>query len=125
MTEDSASMAGIDAGGDPDLVEVSNLVGSAVQNHRGEYLGKIKEVMVDVHIGQVNYVVLSFSDGFLSMDKKFFAVPWDALTFDSEHGSVVLTVEKDRLKYTPGFDKDSWPGAIDGSFWWQKMQSHY
>ncbi len=125
MREGNANVVSIGAGYDSNLMEVSHLVGSSVQNHIGEYLGEIKEVILDARNGQVSYVVLSFSGGFLGMGKKLFAVPWDALAFDSKSGSVVLTVEKDCLKNTPGFDKNSWPRTVDFSFWWQGMQSHY
>lgn len=124
MRERNANIATNGAGHDSKLM-VSYLVGSRVQNHRAEYLGEVKEVILDAHSGRVSYAVLSVASGFLGMDQKLFAVPWDALTFDSKSGSVVLTVEKDRLKQAPGFDKNSWPGTANYSSWWQEMQSHY
>lgn len=99
------------------LMESSNLVGSVVQNHRREYLGEIKEVMLYTYGGQVSCAVLSFGGGFLGMGKKLFAVPWEALAFNSRSGSVVVTVEKDRLESTPGFEKNSWLSTMDDSLW--------
>lgn len=125
MREKGANIASIGAGYDTNLMGASYLVGSAVQNHKGEDLGEIKEVMLDAHSGQVSYAVLSFGGGFLGMGKKLFAVPWSALTFDSKNGFVVLQVEKDRLKQAHGFDKDSWPCTVDDSSWWQGIQSYY
>ena len=113
----------IDVNGEPIMVAGSNLVGSAVQNHNGEDLGEVKEVMLGTYSGQVSYVVLSFG-GFLGMGKKLFAVPWSALTFNSTKGLVVLHVEKDRLKHAVGFDKDRWPSAVDPS-WWEETQFYF
>lgn len=125
MTEGSANGAGIGSGADSNLMGISDLIGSSVQNHKGEYLGELKEVMLDAYSGQASYAVLSFAGGFLGIWKKFFAVPWSALSFDSKNGCVVLQVEKDRLQRAPGFDKDSWPNTMDDSSWWREIQSYY
>lgn len=99
------------------------LVGNDVYNHKGEDLGDIKEIMLDVHSGKVAYAVLSFG-GFLGMGEKLFAVPWSALTLDTKNKRFVLNVEKDRLKDAPGFDKDKWPNMLDGS-WAKDIHLYY
>lgn len=53
----------------------STLNGNDVYNPRGEKLGSIKELMLDIDNGKVCYAVLSFG-GFLSLGEKLFAVPW-------------------------------------------------
>ena len=113
----------IDAEGRPRLVATSDLVGSAVQNHNGEDLGEVSEVMLDAYTGHVSYAVLSFG-GFFGMGKKLFAVPWSALIFDSTKGLVVLHVERDRLKQASGFDKDTWPSGVDPS-WWEETRFRF
>lgn len=124
MGED-ANIVSIGAVHDASLMGARYLVGSAVQSHKGEDLGEIKEVMLDIYSGQVSYAVLCFGGGFLGMGKKLFAVPWDALMFDARSGFVVLQVDRDRLKRAPGFDKNSWPSRVDDSYWWQGIQSYY
>jgi len=79
--------------------------------------------MLDVHSGRVAYAVLSFG-GFLGMGGKLFAVPWSALTLDTEHKRFVLDIDKERLASAPGFDKDHWPNMADPS-WTRSIHSYY
>jgi len=107
----------------PEVMGATTLVGNNVYNHTGEDLGGIKEIMLDMRSGKVVYAVLSFG-GFLGMGEKLFAVPWKALTLDTENKRFVLNVEKDRLKGAPGFHKDMWPNMADPT-WVMEIQSYY
>jgi hypothetical protein len=99
------------------------LIGNDVYNHKGEDLGDIKEIMLDTRTGKIAYAVLSFG-GFLSVGEKLFAVPWNALTLDTNDKCFILRVEKNRLEEAPGFDKDDWPDMADQS-WIQEIHSYY
>jgi sporulation protein YlmC with PRC-barrel domain len=105
------------------MMGANTLVGNDVCNHKGEDLGDIKEIMLDMRSGRVAYAVLSFG-GFLGMGKKLFAVPWKALTLDTKNKRFVLNVEKDRLKDAPGFDKNQWPNMADQS-WAREIHTYY
>jgi len=107
----------------PGLMGADTLIGNDVYNHKGEDLGDIKEIMLDVRSGKVAYAVLSFG-GFLGMGEKLFAVPWSALTLDTKNKRFVLNVEKDHLKNAPGFDKDKWPNMSDQS-WAKDIHLYY
>lgn len=107
----------------PEMMGADTLVGNDVFNHKGEDLGDIKEIMLDMRSGIVGYAVLSFG-GFLGMGEKLFAVPWNALILDTENKRFVLNVEKDRLKGAPGFDKNHWPDMADQS-WARTIHSYY
>ena len=107
----------------PELMGADTLVGNDVYNEKGEDLGEIKEIMLDMHSGRVGYAVLSFGS-FLGMGEKLFAVPWGALKLDTEHKRFVLNVEKDRLKQAPGFDRGKWPNMADQS-WAKGIHSYY
>ena len=107
----------------PELMGADTLVGNDVCNEKGEDLGEIKEIMLDMQNGSVAYAVLSFGS-FLGMGEKLFAVPWAALTLDTEHKRFVLNVEKDRLKQAPGFDRGKWPNMADQS-WARGIHSYY
>jgi sporulation protein YlmC with PRC-barrel domain len=96
------------AGPGPEVMGASTLSGDAVVDRNGDSLGEIKEIMVDVPTGRVAYAVLSFG-GFLGIADKLFAVPWSALTLDTDKKQFVLDVDRERLKDAPGFDKDHWP----------------
>ena len=107
----------------PELMGADTLVGNDVYNLKGEDLGDIKEIMLDMRSGRIGYAVLSF-EPFLSMGEKLFAVPWKALTLDTEHKRFTLNVEKDRLKDAPGFDKKHWPDMADQN-WQKEIHSYY
>ncbi|WP_366469489.1 PRC-barrel domain-containing protein [Pandoraea sp.] len=126
MYKGRAGMApGPDArrGPGPELMGADTLIGNDVYNHKGEDLGQIKDIMLDMRNGKVGYAVLSFG-GFLSMGEKLFAVPWSALTLDLNNKRFVLHVEKDRLKQAPGFDKEKWPDMVDQA-WAKEIHSYY
>src|SRR4030042_6258205 len=123
VTKGSGPGPDLRRGPGPEMMGADTLVGNDVYNQKSEDLGEIKEVMLDMRSGQVCYAVLSFG-GFLGMGKKLFAVPWNALTLDTENKRFVLNVEKDRLKDAPGFDKDHWPNMADQS-WARKIHSYY
>lgn len=107
----------------PDLMGANTLIGNDVYNHKGEDIGDIKEIMLDILTGKVRYAVLSFG-GFLSMGEKLFAVPWTALTLDTTNKRFVLNVEKEKLANAPGFDKNKWPDMADQS-WAKEIHSYY
>jgi sporulation protein YlmC with PRC-barrel domain len=94
------------------LLGANTLIGNDVYNHNNQDIGDIKEIMLDVSTGNIEYAVLSFGS-FLGMGEKLFAVPWTALKLDRENKRFLLDVDKDRLKNAPGFDKDNWPNFAD------------
>ena len=119
----SASGSGVRQGRGPELMGANTLIGNDVYNQKDENLGDIKEIMLDVRSGRVSYAVLSFG-GFLGMGEKLFAVPWSALTLDTQNKRFTLNVEKDRLESAPGFDQDSWPNMADAS-WAKSIHDYY
>jgi sporulation protein YlmC with PRC-barrel domain len=123
VSKDSGPGPDLRRGPGPEMMGADTLVGNDVYNQESQDLGDIKEIMLDMRSGQVCYAVLSFG-GFLGMGKKLFAVPWNALTLDTENKRFVLNVEKDRLKDAPGFEKDHWPNMADQS-WAKEIHSYY
>lgn len=96
----------------PSVMSAESLIGNEVYNHQDEDLGDIKDIMLDINNGNVSYAVLSFGT-FLGMGEKLFAVPWQALTLDTENKRFVLDANKEKLVDAPGFDKDNWPDMAD------------
>lgn len=107
----------------PELMGANTLIGNDVMNHKGEDLGEIKEIMLHTESGNIAYAVLSFGS-FLGMGEKLFAVPWSALTLDTQNKCFVLNADKERLKSAPGFDKDDWPDMADQT-WSDEIHSYY
>lgn len=114
---------GLRDGPGPEIMAADTLEGDDVINARGEDLGKIKDIMIDVRDGRVAYAVLS-SGGFLGLGDKLFAIPWSALTLDADRKCFVLDVDKEKLKAAPGFDKDHWPSMADPT-WASEVHSYY
>lgn len=107
----------------PELMSADTLVGNDVYNIKGEDIGEIKDIMLDMRSGRVSYAVLSFKP-FLSMGEKLFAVPWNAMKLDTEHKRFTLDVDVDRLNEAPGFDKSHWPNMADQA-WQQEINAYY
>jgi len=101
--------------GEPAVLSATTVIGDKVVNPQGENLGKIEEVMLDIHDDRIAYAVLSFG-GFLGLGDKLFAVPWQALKLDAPNHRFILDQSKERLMNAPGFDKDHWPNMADRSF---------
>jgi sporulation protein YlmC with PRC-barrel domain len=114
-----------DGGGGPgpDVMDADTLIGDSVINDKGDDLGKIEAIMLDVASGRIAYAVLSFG-GFLGMGDKLFAIPWSALTLDADQRCFILNVAKERLEGAPGFDKDHWPSMADPT-WAADVHTYY
>ena len=107
----------------PQVMDADTLIGDSVANGSGEDLGKIEAIMLDVTSGRIAYAVLSFG-GFLGMGDKLFAIPWSALTLDTDNKCFVLDVPKEQLENAPGFDKDHWPSMADPT-WANDVHRYY
>ncbi|MBI5440799.1 MAG: PRC-barrel domain-containing protein [Deltaproteobacteria bacterium] len=107
----------------PEVMGANDLVGDHVVNSKGERLGKIEEIMIDMGTGKVAYAVLSFG-GILGIGDKLFAIPWSALRLDPANKQFVFDVDKERLDKAPGFDKDHWPHMADMK-WAQEIHSYW
>jgi sporulation protein YlmC with PRC-barrel domain len=93
-------------------LSASTLTGDNVRNPGGDDLGHLEEIVIDLETGRVSYAVLA-TGGFLGLGDKYFAIPWDLLTVDTDNKEVVLDVSKETLENAPGFDKDNWPDIHD------------
>jgi sporulation protein YlmC with PRC-barrel domain len=111
------------AGPGPRLMGADTLMGNDVYNRQEEDLGNIKEIMLDVAAGNISYAVLSYG-GVMGIGDKLFAVPWQALTLDTENQRFILDVAKERLESAPGFDKDNWPDMSDQT-WVKEVHDYY
>ena len=90
------------------FLTASTIIGDKVFNHQDENLGEIKEIMLNISNGTIEYFVIEFG-GFLGIGEKFFAVPCKLLKIDTDRHAFVLNQSKEVLENAPGFDKDHWP----------------
>ena len=108
----------------PRLMTANTLEGDNVVNRQGETLGEIKEIMIDVPRGRVAYAVMA-SAGFLGVGEKLFALPWSALTLDTERECFLMDAAKERFEKAPGFDKDHWPSSADFDLLQEQIHTYW
>jgi len=115
--------------GAPCVWLANDLIGMKVVSEQGEDLGKIEDIVMHPG-GEVSHAVLSFG-GWLGMGDKLFAMPWtvlravepDTAKKDSAR-SLVLPLDKERLKTAPGFDKKNWPTMANPD-WTKDVDAFY
>lgn len=73
--------------------------------------------------GRIAYAVLS-SGGFLGMGDTLRAIPWSALTLDTDQKVFRVDMTAQRIRSEPGFDKDHWPAMADIG-WGSSLHEYY
>ncbi len=102
---------------------VEKIIGSKVINVKGEALGKIEDLVVDIDTGRIVYAVLE-SGGFLSIGDKLFPVPWETLAALPSEGIFFLNQSKEQMEKAPAFDKNNLPNMADMD-WGEGIFKHY
>lgn len=105
------------------LQRASDLIGTDVRNQQDEKLGEIKDVMVDLQSGQAPFAVIS-SGGFFGVGDRMLAIPTTTLSQNAGQDQFVLSMDRERLKAAPSFDKNNWPDMNDQS-WRSEVYSYY
>ena len=86
----------------------SSIIGDRVRNSQDEHLGEIKDIMLDINTGKIDYFVIEFG-GFLGVGIKYFAIPFRLIRIDAEKKLFIFNKTKEALEKAPGFDMDHWP----------------
>jgi sporulation protein YlmC with PRC-barrel domain len=86
----------------------SSIMGDKVHNEADEQMGEIRDIMIDVLTGKIDYFIIEFG-GFLGIGVKYFAIPFRLLRVDPEKKQYIFNQEKKTLEQAPGFDMDHWP----------------
>lgn len=90
------------------FLTASSIIGDKVKDPKDNPMGSIKDLMVNLSTGKVEYVVIELG-GFLGIGEKYFAFPFSFLTVDTVDESFVLDQDFEAIKNAPGFDKEHWP----------------
>jgi sporulation protein YlmC with PRC-barrel domain len=90
------------------LLTATSIIGDEVENKSGESIGKIKDIMLNILDGKIQYLVIEFG-GFMGFGEKLFAIPFSALKLNAKNKDFILDVEKSFLETAPGFNKEHWP----------------
>lgn len=99
------------------------LVGHDVQDTRGEHVGEVEDIILDMESWNAQWAVVS-AGGFLGMGEHHFIMPVKALKFSGDTGQVMLGVERGRLKNAPTFDRDHAPDFSDDR-WVGSVYAYY
>jgi sporulation protein YlmC with PRC-barrel domain len=90
------------------FLTAKSIIGEKVINNQGEHLGHIRDIMLDIRIGRIEYYVIEFG-GFMGLGEKLFAIPFELLMVDTNEKVFRFNEKKETLKQAPGFDKKHWP----------------
>lgn len=115
--------SGVGEGPGPDVMAANTLEGTRVMSSDGEDVGKISDIMLDVRAARIAYAVLS-EGGFLGMGTALHAMPWSALTLDTNEKCFRVDITAQQLKDEPGFDKEHWPSMADAD-WGTLVHQYY
>jgi sporulation protein YlmC with PRC-barrel domain len=115
--------AGMGEGPGPNIMASATLDGNKVVSSDGEDVGKLSDIMLDVCSGRIAYAVLS-EGGFLGMGATLHAIPWNALTLDTDEKCFRVDITAKKIKDEPGFDKDHWPSMADFT-WGSELHRYY
>ena len=88
----------------------SSIIGDKVHDDKDAHMGDIKDIMIDIATGKIEYYVVEFG-GFLGIGKKYFAIPYDMLRVDPVKKIYVFTRPKEILTEAPGFNHWHWPNT--------------
>ena len=102
---------------------VEKIIGSKVINLKGETLGKIENLVVDIDTGRIVYAILDFG-GFLGIGSKLFPVPWESLAALPLEGIFFLNQSKEQIEKAPAFEKKNLPDMGD-VHWGAGILKHY
>lgn len=108
FTTDLTQVSAHTNGNESVLLSASRMIGNEVFNRKEQSIGSVREVILNSETGSPHYVVVS-SGGFLGFGERLHAVPWNALSLDTENQWFMLNVDAENLIDAPAFDKDNWP----------------
>jgi sporulation protein YlmC with PRC-barrel domain len=105
------------------FIPTNRLTQYDVINKQGEDMGQVQTFVVDMVVGRIAFVVVSF-EGFLGISDKWFAMPWEILKWSIEDKKFILDMAKEALEKAPGMDKSKWPNEINFDLM-AKAYTHY
>lgn len=87
-------------------LRASELIGMSVRNPKGNNIGQIDDLVVDLHSGEVRYAMLRFDPGIMSAEK-LFAVPTTELRMAQDRDDLVYDMSEKRLEQA-SVDRKDW-----------------
>ena len=103
------------------LLDCDTLIGDAVSDANGETIGVLAHLLVDVTQGRIAYAVIG-RGGVLGLGEKLHAVPWSALTLDTNQ-RLVLGIDGETLDGAPEFVRDAGPPIAESA--WRAVDRYF
>ena len=94
-----------------------------VVNKKGDDMGQVQTFVVDMREGLIAFALVAFG-GFLGISDKWFAMPWEIMTWSPEKRKFMVDMPKKVLETAPGMHKDKWMEEINSDFL-AKSYLHY
>jgi sporulation protein YlmC with PRC-barrel domain len=89
------------------FVSGHDLTGFEIKNAGDERIGEIKDLVIDLPSGNIAYVVLA-AGGFLGLGERSFALPPSLFVDSSAARTLVLNIDKEKLRTAPAFELSDW-----------------
>ena len=105
------------------LIAARQVQGTTVFNTASEKLGSVNDVMIDKGTGRIAYAILSFG-GFLGIGDRYYPLPWEKLSYNTELGGYVVDIDRDVLEGAPSYTDEATASWNDEA-WSRNVYSYY
>jgi sporulation protein YlmC with PRC-barrel domain len=102
--QEEQRMASLDDTTNPtgQLIAARQVQGTTVYSTGLEKIGSVEDVMIHKSTGRIAYAILSFG-GFLGIGDRYYPLPWEKLSYDTELGGYVTDVDRDVVEGAPSY----------------------
>nr|WP_294520294.1 PRC-barrel domain-containing protein [uncultured Rhodopila sp.] len=105
------------------LIAARQVQGATVFSMDLEKLGAIEDVMIDKGTGRIAYAILAHG-GFLGIGDRYYPLPWEKLSYDTEMGGYVVDIGHDVLEGAPSYSDEAAASWQDDT-WRRGIYSYY
>ncbi|MFO1127747.1 MAG: PRC-barrel domain-containing protein [Rhodospirillales bacterium] len=106
------------------LISADKVEGTSVYDTSGDNVGTIKNVMIDKASGQVVYATMA-SGGLLGIGSDYFALPWNALKYNTSLGGYEVEMSRDKLEGAPAGSETEVISKLEDQSFGSKVYDYY
>jgi sporulation protein YlmC with PRC-barrel domain len=89
----------------------SSILCDKVYDLEENHLGDIKDFMVDLDTGKIEYLIIELG-GYLGMGEKYFALPYSSLKVNATKEAFILEQGLEKITQEIDGDNDHWPEIL-------------